>query len=207
MTDLTLHVDANYESPWAMCAFVALEEKRLPYTLKTHVLAKKETFAPGFKARTHRIPALQRGDFWLAESVAITEYLAESFPFPQHPRIFPENLEQRAVCREVQHWLRTDLMPLRQERPTTTLWFKKADQPLSSAAKEAADRLISTVTPLLVHGKPTLFDAWCIADVDLSICLMRLVHNGDPCPELLANYARANWARPSMAKWNALPRP
>ena len=44
MTDaLTLHVDANYDSPWAMSAFVALEEKQLPYTLATKVLSKKET--------------------------------------------------------------------------------------------------------------------------------------------------------------------
>ena len=67
---LTLYVDANYESPWALCAFVALDEKELAYTLETKSLSKKETFAPGYEARSQRIPALRRGDFWLAESVA-----------------------------------------------------------------------------------------------------------------------------------------
>ena len=86
MSELTLYVDANYESPWALSAFVALEEKQLPYALETKELSKKETFAAGYGARTHKIPALRRGDFWLAESVAIAEYLAESFPFPGHPR-------------------------------------------------------------------------------------------------------------------------
>lgn len=35
MSELTLYVDANYESPWALTAFVALEEKQLPYRLET----------------------------------------------------------------------------------------------------------------------------------------------------------------------------
>ncbi|MFT3712547.1 MAG: glutathione transferase [Archangium sp.] len=207
MTDsLVLHVDANYESPWALCAFVALEEKKLAYSLKTHVLSKKETFSADFKARTHRVPALQRGDFWLAESVAIAEYLAESFPFPNHPRLFPENLEERAACREVQHWLRTDVMALRQERPTTTLWFEQRLVKLTDAAKEAAKRLTDYASTLVKPGQSTLFAEWCIADVDLALALMRLHHNGDAIPEHLASYARANWERPSVKKWHALPR-
>ena len=203
---LTLYVDANYDSPWAMSAFVALEEKQLPYTLQTRVLSKKETFGADYKARTHRVPALQRGDFWLAESTAIQEYLAESFPFPKHPRLYPENLEQRATCREVQHWLRTDLLALRQERPTTTLWFARATTPLSAAAQEAAKRLVDVASGLLSHGRTTLFESWCVADVDLALMLQRLVLNGEAVPEVLVKYAKANWERPSLAKWHALPR-
>lgn len=206
MSELTLYVDANYDSPWAMSAFVALEEKQLPYELKTMRLSKKETFGSGFLARTKRIPALRRGDFWLAESMAITEYLAESFPFPKHPRLYPENLEDRAVCREVQLWLRTDFMPIRQERPTTTVWFARASAPLSAAAQEASAKLIDAVEPLLAHGRPTLFAQWCIADADLAMMLQRLNLNGFTLPTKVKAYAEANWARPSVAKWNALPR-
>lgn len=206
MSELTLYVDANYESPWALTAFVALEEMQLPYTLKTKVLSKRETFGPGYGARTKKIPALQRGDFWLAESMAITEYLAESFPFPQHPRLYPENLEERAVCREVQLWLRTDFMPVRTERPTVTLWFARATTPLTPAAQESAARLVEGVEPLLAQGRPTLFAHWCIADTDLALMLQRLNLNGATLPPRLKAYAEANWLRPAVAKWNALPR-
>lgn len=204
--ELVLYVDANYDSPWAMSAFVALEEKRLPYRLETKSLSKKETFAPGYFARTQRVPALQRGSFWLAESTAIAEYLAESFPWPTHPRLFPENLEQRATCRELQMWLRTDLLALRQARPTTTLWFQRATTPLPPEARDAADRLVRVLEPLLQHGQPTLFAAWCIADADVALMLQRLNLNGDPLPPKLKTYAEANWARPSLMKWHALPR-
>lgn len=206
MSELTLYVDENYDSPWAMSAFVALEEKQLPFQLKTKSLSKKETFAADFNSRTKKIPALVRGDFWLAESMAITEYLAESFPFPKHPRLYPENLEERATCREVQLFLRTDFMALRQERPTTTIWFARASTPLSAAAEEAATKLVSAIEPLLAHGRPTLFANWCIADVDLALMLQRLNKNGHTLPPKLKAYAEANWQRPSVAKWNALPR-
>lgn len=206
MTELTLYVDANYDSPWAMSAFVALEEKQLPYTLKTKSLSKKETFAADFPSRTKKIPALQRGAFWLAESMAITEFLAESYPFPKHPRLYPENLEERATCREVQLFLRTDFVALRQERPTTTIWFARATTPLSAAAQEAATKLVSAIEPLLAHARPTLFASWCIADADLTVMLQRLNLNGHTLPPTLKNYADVNWQRASMAKWNALPR-
>lgn len=206
MNELTLYVDANYDSPWAMCAFVALEEKKLPYELMTKVLSKKETFAADYGGRTKKVPSLRRGDFWLSESMAIAEYLAESFPFPKHPRLYPESLEERAVCREVQLWLRTDFMPIRQERPTRTIWFSRATEPLSRDAQESAARLIEGLEPLLAHGRPSLFASWCIADADLSLMLQRLNLNGFTLPPKLKAYAEANWQRPSVRKWNALPR-
>ncbi len=206
MSELTLYVDANYESPWALAAFVALEEKQLPFELATMQLSKKETFHAGFGARTKKIPALRRGDFWLAESMAITEYLAESFPFPKHPRLYPENLEERAMCRELQLWLRTDFMPIRQERPTSTLYFARASTPLSDDALAATNKLVEAVEPLLAHGRPTLFAQWCIADAELTVMLQRLNLNGTTLPPKLKAYAEANWVRPSVAKWNALPR-
>ena len=206
MSELTLYVDANYDSPWAMSAFVGLEEKQLSYELVTKVLSKKETLGPGYGARTKKVPSLRRGDFWLAESMAITEYLAESFPFPRHPRLYPEKLEERATCRELQLWLRTDFLPIRQERPTTTIWFAHVTTPLTAPAAESATRLVEAIEPLLAHGRPTLFADWCIADADLTVMLQRLNLNGTVLPPTLKAYAEANWQRPSVAKWNALPR-
>jgi glutathione S-transferase len=206
MTPLTLYVDAAYESPYALSAFVALEEKQLPYAMVTKRLSQKETFNVDYRARTKRVPALQHGDFWLAESLAIAEYLAEAFPFPQHPRLFPTHLEQRATARELQHWVRSDLLPLRTERPTTTLWGARATTALSAQAVEAATRLVEGVEPLLAHGRPTLFEHWCLADLDLALMLQRLNLNGSTLPPKLKTYAETNWQRPSAAKWHALNR-
>ena len=202
MEPLTLYVDGFWISPYALSAFVALEEKGLPYTVKEVRLNKQEHHQDDYRAHTGRVPALQHGDYWLAESSAICEYLAETFPFPKHPRLFPEDLRQRGICREVQAWIRSDLMPIREERSTQTLWYEQTLKPLSPKAKAASERLYQVADRLIGEGQRTLFDAWCIADTDLGLMLQRLNLNGDPMPNKLKAYAEAQWARPSVAKWS-----
>jgi glutathione S-transferase len=206
MEQLTLFVDANYDSPWAMSAFVALEEKGIPYELKPVKLSAKETFDAAYGALTKRVPALKHGDFWLAESTAIQEYLAETFPFPTYPKIYPPEGKERARCRELQHWMRSDLLPLRQERPTTTIWFESTLIPLSPQAKAAAEKFVLAVERLIDETRENIFDAWCVADVDVALMLQRLNLNGYPLAAKLKSYATRQWKRPSVAKWNALPR-
>lgn len=204
---LTLWVDDTFDSPWAFSAFMALTEKGIPFTLRGLSLEQGEHRLPGYGARTRRIPALQRGGYWLAESVAIAEYAAENFPYPAHPRIFPENLDERGVCREVQGALRTGFSALREERPSRSLWGVRVTTPLSSAAQADARALVDYAQSLLAPGARSLFGAWCIADADLALALQRLVLNGDEVPAGLAGYARETWERSSARRWHALTRP
>ncbi len=199
---LTLYVDAFYISPYAMSAYVALVEKRLAFTLAPVALHERAQHG-AYAARTRRVPALQHDDYWLAESSAIAEYLAETFPAPDHPRIFPADLRERGICREVQAFLRSDLMAIREERPTHTIWYEPAAAPLSEAGRAARARLIAYATPL-IGDRSTLVDQWCIADADLGLMLQRLRH--DDLPLALQAYADAQWTRPSVAQWNALSR-
>ena len=204
-----LYVDRHWESPYAMSAFVALEEKGLAFEAKELALENKEHETAGYRAVTARVPCLVEGDFWLAESSAIAEYLEETNPPPGSPRIFPQALKDRAVCREVQAWLRSDLMPIRQERPTTSIFFPehRAKEPLSTAARRAAERLVKAAEALVPSGQTTLFGSFCIADLDLGVMLMRLHANGDALPSRLAAFAEAQWERPSVRKWVERVRP
>ncbi len=208
MTDtLTLFVDSLWISPYALSAFVALEEKRLPYTVVDVSLPKKEHFQAGYQARTHRVPSLKHGDYVLSESSAIAEYLAETFPFPHHPRRFPQDRKERGICRGLQAWGRSDLMPIREERPTHTLFYERAKAPMSEKCEAAVTRLLAAVTPLIRADRTTLFAEWCIADTDLAVMLQRLNLNGHPLPAAVQTYAEANWARPSVQKWVTHARP
>lgn len=202
MDPLTLYVDDHWISPYAMSAFVALEEKGLPYSVKEVSLPRREHRHADYQAHTGRIPALQHGDFWLAESQAIAEYLAETFPFPAYPRLFPEDLKERGVCREVMAWVRSDLLPIREERPTSSVWYEATTKPLSVAGQAAVARLLATCEKLLPDDRTTLFGAWCLADADLSMMLYRLHANADPLPPKLKAYVEANWQRPSIQKWS-----
>jgi glutathione S-transferase len=206
MSDLVLFSDAFSISPYAMSAFVALEEKGLPYHLVHVGLHRGEHQQPEYKARTGRVPALQHGDFVLAESNAIAEYLEDAFPPPEHPRLLPQDLKERAVAREVMSWLRSDMLPIREERPTTSIFIKRAMQPLSEAAQAARRRLVAGCERLISGARPTLFASWCLADTDLAVMLQRLNLNGDELPATLKAYAEENWKRPAVAKWLSHPR-
>jgi glutathione S-transferase len=147
---------------------------------------------------TRRIPTLVHGDFSLSESSAIAEYLDEVFPAPP---IYPREPRARARARQVQAWLRTDLLPLREERSTEVVFGGPTDTPLGSRAQRAVDRLLAVTEALLPPGGRHLFGAWSIADADLALMLNRLVRNGDEVPARIADYARNQWQRPSIRQW------
>src|SRR6185503_20622514 len=88
---LVLHADTAWISPYVFSCFVALHEKVLPFETAGLSLEDGEHHLPGFRDRalTGRVPALQHGDFWLAESSAIVEYLDEAFP--DRPKMLPED--------------------------------------------------------------------------------------------------------------------
>lgn len=205
-TNLCLYVDGRLTSPYAMSVFVALHEKGLPFELATVDLASNENLEPGFTASslTQRVPTLVHDNFALSESSAITEYLDEVFPGSS---LYPGDAIERARARQVQAWLRSDLMPIRQERSTELVFYGAPAAPLSAEAHTAAGKLFSVAEALLDDHSPNLFGEWCIADTDLALMLNRLVLNGDPVPGRLAEYAAYQWQRPSVQRWVALSRP
>lgn len=203
---LHLHVDAQFASPYAMSAFVALHEKGLPFELVPIDLAAGINHLPEYAALslTQRIPTLTHEDFSLSESSAIAEYLDDVFP---GTRLYPSEPRSRARARQVQAWLRSDLMPIRQERSTEVVFYRPSHTPLSAEARACAQRLFFVADALLKDGSENLFGDWCIADTDLALMLNRLVLNGDTAPEKLAAYARLQWQRPSVQLWVHRPRP
>ena len=121
---ITLWSDADYYSPYVMSVYVALAEKGLPFTLKTVDLSRGENRQPHWRgyALTRRVPVLENDGFELSESSAITEYLEEHFAPPEWERIYPLDLQKRARARQIQAWLRSDLMPIREERSTDVVF-------------------------------------------------------------------------------------
>lgn len=215
--DLTLYGESTWVSPWVFHVMVALEEKRLPYRLELPPLPLPAETKALLRDRTilGKVPALVHGDTWIGDSLAISEYLAETFPAPTHPRIFPALLGTRARARAIMLMLRTGLGALREARPTSSVFGAPlaAPAPLAGKAADDAAELIRVATALLAQHRGAAeaeqryaFGAFCVADADLALALMRLVANGDPVPAEVAHYARAVWARPSVARYLELAR-
>jgi glutathione S-transferase len=203
---MRLFVDSQLLSPYAMSVYVGLLENGLTFDLEPIDLAAKANLAPAFAATslTRRIPTLVHEDFALSESSAICEYLDETFP---GTALYPANPRFRARARQIQAWLRSDLVPIREERSTLVVFCGAKRLPLSADARTAADKLFAVAHALLVGRSDHLFDQWCIADVDLALMLSRLILHGDDVPERLVAYASQQWQRPSVQNWVNKTRP
>src|SRR5271166_5547706 len=180
MASLRLSVDTYWTSPYAFSAFVALKEKGLPFSVHPVALHLGEHRRPESVAAslTGRVPVLWHDGWTLSESSAIDEYLEDVFAPPQYPPLFPKDARQRARARQLMAWLRSDLVPIREERPTTTLFYEKMDvRPLSTAAQGSAARLLAVADALLSPERTTLFSRFCIADADFALMLLRLLWN------------------------------
>lgn len=204
--ELVLYVDSQFVSPYAMAAFVALHEKELPFEIGTVDLSARANHDAPYvtTSLTRRVPALIHDGFAVSESSAITEYIDEVFGGTP---LYPADPRARARARQVQAWLRSDLMPIRQERSTEVVFYGSAKPPLSSDAQAAAEKLFSAASALLHDDAEHLCGQWCIADVDLALMLNRLVLNGDAVPEHLAAYAARQWQRSSVQRWVRQERP
>src|SRR3954463_14170643 len=110
MSQLTFYVSSWLDQDAFLC-FVALREKTLEFEVKAPAPEERE------RAFAGRLPAVAHEGHWVSEGIAVAEYLAETFPFPGFPRLFPAELKQRARCRQVMLWPRVELGALRAERP------------------------------------------------------------------------------------------
>ncbi|MBI6615329.1 glutathione transferase [Pseudomonas simiae] len=203
---MRLYVDHMYTSPYALSVFVTLREKGLAFDTITLDLDAAQQHAADFArlSLTQRVPTLVEGDFALSESSAITEYLEQAYPGTP---VYPADPKLRARARQVQAWLRSDLLPIRQERSTMVVFYGQKMPPLSPVAEAAAAKLISAAQDLLVGNPAYLFGDWSIADVDLAVMLNRLILNGDSVPGELVEYAQRQWHRPSVQAWVNQHRP
>jgi glutathione S-transferase len=201
-----LYVDRFFISPYVFTCHVALQEKGLPFETVEVALDRQEQHAPHYRDHTltGRVPALRHDDFWLAESTAIVEYVEETFG---GPTLLPADAKDRARARQIMGWVRSDLMALREERSTTTMFYGPTRVPMSDRAQTAAQKLVRVAGQLVREGQTTLFGTWCIADADLAFVLHRLIANNDPVPDSLRTYAQATWRRPSVRAFVERDRP
>lgn len=195
---LTLYVDGYFTNVWDAICMVALTEKQQEFTTARALLRDGQGVPAALKekAAIGRIPALQHGEFWLTESLAIVEYLDEVFP---QPRLLPAHPLQRARCRQIMMWLRSDLWTLRSERPWQTTVYPAAVPPLSPRAAFEMDELISLACR--VDGE------WNISHADVAFALMRLASAGHALPAAAQQLLAANLARPSVKMYVEHPRP
>ena len=112
----------------------------IPFNVEKIDLDAQQNLQPPYRdiSLTAKVPTLLHEGMYLSESSAIIEYLEEVFGAPGHPSVFPKNVTDRARARQVQAWIRSDLMPIRTERTTAVIFFEPNPVPLSEEGRVAA---------------------------------------------------------------------
>ncbi len=204
-----LYGEPLWISPYVFSTFVALQEKGIPFDLVEVSLADGAHLQPDYRDSTvtARVPSIEHAGFRLAESSAIAEYLDEVFPAPTYPRLLPESVRERARARQLMAWLRSDLVALRDERSTVTMFYRFRLGALSAAADRDAQKLIRVAEQMIPARPGALFGTWYLVDSELAFMLHRLILNGHELPARVRAYADAEWQRPSVRAFANHSRP
>jgi glutathione S-transferase len=210
---MLLYCDSVWTSPYVLSCFVALREKKLPFEVQTIALDLGAQRDPSFTkpSLTARVPMLVDGDFSLSESSAIVEYIEEAYPPPAHARLLPLDVRARARARQIMAWVRSDLMPIREERSAEYVFYSrdrlKPFAPLSPAGERAANKLLAAAEQIIPADAGPIHGEWCIADTDLAMMLQRLVKTAYGMSDKVRAYADRQWQRPSVREFMDQERP
>ncbi|MGE0548407.1 MAG: glutathione transferase [Kofleriaceae bacterium] len=200
---LTVYVDGYFVNPFDASCLVALEEKQLAYTTARGLLRDGQGVPAALSQRSAiaRVPALQHGDFWLTESMAIVEYIDETFA---GRRLLPVDPRARARARQVMAWVRFDLRTLRAERPWWMTVYPAQPAPLSEAAACEARELTDLIEWLATRGE---LDTWNISHADLALTLWRLARTDYSLPVSVRQFIDHTVTRPSICVYLEHQRP
>lgn len=206
---LVLHAETMWASPYVFSSWIALHEKGLRFDVREVALVDLENRSAAYRKQTvtAKVPVLEHGNFCVAESSAIAEYLEDAFPPPRYRPVLPVDVRDRARARQLMAWLRFDLGALRNERPTVTMFFRPATVPLTVAGEAAAAELVRVAEQLIVGEDAALFGAWSLPDAELAFMLHRLILNRHELPARVRAWAEREWQRPAAQSFIKHSRP
>jgi len=194
----------NYSS-WSMRPWIAMKAAGIPF---------EEVFVPfgsplgndEFKQRlavytpAGMVPVLIDGDTHIWETLAILEYLAETFP---DRGLWPADAKARAQARALAAEMHAGFAALRRECPMNIRRPVRARE-LSAAAQLNVARIEAMWGEVRArHGGPFLFGKFCAADAMYAPVVTRLATYGIKVSRETLGYMETVMALPAFAEWRA----
>ncbi len=149
-------------STWSMRPWLALKRAGAPFT-EVLVELRQENDRSAAEIRPHSpsglVPALKDGDLTVVDSLAICEYLAETYP-----GLWPSDPIARALARSAAAEMHSGFASLRGECPMALDQAPRATE-LSAATQANIRRIVQLWLGMLERfGGPFLAGDWSIAD-------------------------------------------
>lgn len=143
---LVLYVGEKNISSWSMRAFLAVVEKGIPFEERTILLREDKTRARRREVSpTGKCPALHHTvdgvTRVIPDSLAIIEYLEETFPPPERPALWPAEPAARAHARWMAAAMHSGFLNLRESMSFNLCFLPKRPAASAEAQAEAAEIL------------------------------------------------------------------
>ena len=204
--DLVLYIGEKNISSWSMRAFVALAAKELRFEERTISLREdKDRSQRRRVSPTGRVPVLHHGQRVIPDSLAIIEYLEETFPPPKHPALWPSDPEARARARWLAAAMHSGFTELRKGMSFNLCFLPQPPSPPDEALAEAREMLALFEEALRrkTSPGPFLLGAWSAADVMYAPAIVRLTAFRVPASTtpLAAAYLPAVLGHPPVRRW------
>ena len=204
---LTLYIGNKNYSSWSMRPAVLLDAFGLEYTeckLEFDDFRADGVFKQSISkvSAAGKVPVLVDGDTTVWDSLAIAEYLAETFP---EKAMWPLDKTARAHARAIVAEMHSGFQALRNACPMNieadlaevgqSLWQEHADLRADVAYLE------TMWGALLADGREFLFGDFSIADAFYAPVVMRLKSYALPVNEVTLAYMTRIQAHPAVDKW------
>lgn len=204
----TLYIGNKNYSSWSMRPWVLMTEAGIPFE---EVMVRFDAFEPGSEFKrvvgalnpVAKVPVLLAGDLVVWDTLAIAEYLAETFPDKAlWPTAVADRARARSICAEMHSGfggLRGHCaMNLEASLPDVGARLLR-EQP---AVQADLDRIVQMWSELLAqHGGPMLFGKFTIADAYFAPVCSRITTYALPVPPPIADYIARVQALPSVRAW------
>lgn len=205
---LQLYIGNKNYSTWSLRPWLAMRQLGIDFE---EVMVRFDGFGPQSQFKqtmqaltpTGNVPLLVHDGLAVWDTLAIAEYLAETFP---QAGIWPQAVADRARARSLCAEMHGGFAALRSHCPMNI----EAPLPAEGARIWAAQagvrqdvaRLIQMwTTQLQTHGGPMLFGQFSMVDAYFAPVCMRLHGYGLPVPPAIAAYIDRVRALPAMQAW------
>jgi glutathione S-transferase len=202
MTQLTLVIGNKNYSSWSLRPWLVMKQFGLEFNEIRIPLYNNQAFSSEIRqySSSGKVPVLLHDKQTVWDSLAICEYLAETFPTLQ---LWPEDKAARALARSISAEMHSGFQNLRQNMPMNCR-TKYPGKGLALGVQQDIDRITSIwqeSRQKFAAGGNFLFGNFTIADAFFAPVVLRFVTYDVQLDTVSRDYVETVLALPAMQEW------
>ena len=203
MSDLTLIIGNKNYSSWSLRPWVFMKHYQIPFQEKRIALFTDTTadeLAP--YNSDFKVPVLKDGDFLVWDSLAILEYVSETY---LSSKGWPRDTQARALARAISCEMHSSFVNVRRELPMNVRKKFYHVTPSSEAEREIEriKALWRQCRTKYGAGGEWLFGEYSIADAMFAPIALRFEGYSIPLAGIEASYVQSVMQQPCIIEWIA----